>query len=131
MRKSLKISNFYPKEIEIVSVSEKGNSFEMKVKSRTKRQNCPCCGKESDSYHSTYVRKVRDLPILNKSVFLTITAYKYYCDNTECQQKVFSEELNGFTGKGRRMTERLESLIVAIGLNTNCEQLPGYAAAWV
>jgi hypothetical protein len=59
--------------------------------------------------------------MVNKSVFLNIIAYKYYCNNSECKQKVFVEELNGFTGKSRRMTERLESLIIAIGLNTNCE----------
>ena len=121
MKKKIEIPNFYPKEMEIENISEKDNSLVIKIKSRTKKQLCPLCRTESDSYHSTYERKVRDLSMLNKSVFLNITAYKYYCNNSDCLQKVFVEELNGFTGKNRRMTERLESLIVVIGLNTSCE----------
>lgn len=52
---------------------------------------------------------------------LIVTAYKYKCFNTECKQKIFCEELHGFTGKYRRRSERCEDLIAAIGLNTNCE----------
>jgi transposase len=79
------------------------------------------CGTLSHNYHSTYKRKIYDLPIFGKSVYLNITAYRYYCDNGECKQMVFCEELDGFSGKYRRMTLRLEYFIITLALNTSCE----------
>ena len=115
------LQNFYPKDIEIVKKSETPNQITLIMKSRTKKHPCPKCGKESIKRHSTYVRDIIDLPLLGKAVNLNITAYKYDCENEGCDQKVFCEELSGFTGKYRRMTSRCESLIVSIALNTSCE----------
>lgn len=115
------LQNFYPKEIEIIMKSETSNQIIINMKSRTKSQICPKCGCESTRRHSTYTRKIIDLPLLGKAVFLNITAYKYDCERESCDQKVFCEELSGFTGKYRRMTSRCEDLISSIALNTSCE----------
>ena len=118
---SLDLGKFYPRDIEITSKHETSDQIVLGLKSRTKSHKCPKCGCESDQYHSTYRRKVIDLPVLGKSVLLLVTAYKYNCDNTACDQKVFCEELSGFTGRYRRMTIRCEDLAKAIALNTSCE----------
>ncbi|WMJ90209.1 hypothetical protein [Anaerocolumna sp. MB42-C2] len=54
-----------------------------------------------------------------KEVELGIIAYLYYCENSKCKQKVFAEELEGFTGTYRRKTERFEQLILSIAMNTS------------
>lgn len=56
---------------------------------------------------------------------LEVTAFKYDCENSNCDQKVFCEELSGFTGKYRRMTSHCEDLVASIALNTSCEAASG------
>jgi len=112
---------FYPNAMNIISSSINGGLIQLSIKSNTHEAICPVCKKKSSSYHSTYHRKVQDLPILGKKVILDITAYRYYCDNIECKQKVFAEELEGFAGWYRRKTERLEDMIITIAVNTSCE----------
>lgn len=58
---------------------------------------------------------------MSHRLLLDITTYRYYCDTPECSQKVFTEEMDGFTGWYKRKTERLEDTIVAIALNISCE----------
>lgn len=118
---TLHLQSFYPVFISILSQEFIEDTIILKLKSNTSEAVCPTCGKTSSNYHSTYRRKVQDLPILGKSVLLNITAYRYYCENEECTQTVFAEELEGFAGWYRRKTERLEDLIITIALNTSCE----------
>lgn len=112
---------FYPDTMNIISSSINEGLIQLSMKSNTHEAVCPACKKKSSIYHSTYRRKVQDLPILGKKVILNITAYRYYCDNTECKQKVFAEGLEGFAGWYRRKTERLEDMIITIAVNTSCE----------
>lgn len=121
MSHSLDLQRFYPGDIEIISKNETPDKIVIVLKSRTKSQKCPKCGFESVDYHSTYTRKIIDLPVLGKSILLLVTAYKYNCNNATCEQKVFCEELGGFTGRYRRMTSRCEELAKTIALNTSCE----------
>jgi len=118
---ALLLSSFYPKEVTINQVIENNDGITILLKSITHSHSCPKCGHTTKSYHSTYKRAIQDLPILGESVYLDVTAYRYYCENTSCDQKVFTEELSGFTGKYRRMTSRLEDFIITLALNTSCE----------
>ena len=118
---ALFLSSFYPNNVKINQVIENTSGITILLKSTTHNHGCPKCGQTTKSYHSTYRRRIQDLPILGKSVYLNITAYRYNCENTSCDQKVFSEELSGFTGKYRRMTSRLEDFIIMLALNTSCE----------
>ena len=115
------LTSFYPEYFRIDQQYLVNEKIEITAKSITRQAVCPSCGKLSGSYHSTYKRKVEDLPLLGTNVFITVTAYRYYCENANCPQKVFAEELEGFAGWFRRKTERLENLIASIALNTNCE----------
>lgn len=118
---ALFLSSFYPKEVKINQVIENNSGISIFLKSMTHNHVCPKCEQTTKSYHSTYRRRIQDLPILGKSVYLNVTAYRYKCENSSCDQKVFSEELSGFTGKYRRMTSRLEDFIISLALNTSCE----------
>ncbi|MDO0826093.1 ISL3 family transposase [Desulfosporosinus nitroreducens] len=118
---ALFLGSFYPEDVKITQVTDNDNGITISLKSLTHSHICPQCRQITHSYHSTYKRKIQDLPILGKSLYLNVTAYRYYCENISCDQKVFSEELGGFTGKYRRMTSRLEDFIITLALNTSCE----------
>jgi transposase len=72
-------------------------------------------------YHGTYVRRVKDLPILGKNVTLEITAYEYNCKNESCAQKTFVDDYDHFLCKFSRMTTRCEEFIRILALTTSCE----------
>lgn len=118
---SLTLQQFYPDFIHIREQQITDGSIKLVVKSTTKEASCPKCNCKSRNYHSTYVRTIDDLPIFTKFVVLEVTAYRYYCSNDKCNVKVFAEELEGFSGKYRRKTGRLEQLIITIAAHTSCE----------
>ncbi|ACV64762.1 transposase, IS204/IS1001/IS1096/IS1165 [Desulfofarcimen acetoxidans DSM 771] len=81
---ALLLSNFYPKEVKINQVIENNSGITIFLKSITHSHVCPKCGQTTKFYHSTYKRRIQDLPILGKSVYLNATAYRYNCENTSC-----------------------------------------------
>lgn len=117
----LHLSSFYPEETAITKIAESENEINIYLKSKTHEQECTGCGKKATKYHSTYKRKLQDLPILGKTTYVHLTAYQYECENPDCRQHIFCEELNDFTGYYKRMAGRLEEFIVTLALNTSCE----------
>ena len=115
------LSVFFPGSIKIIKITNIKKEIHIYIKSQTHIQTCPSCKQECNEYHSTYRRKIQDLPILGKTVYIHLSAYRYYCHNNECKQKVFSETVDGFFGFKKRMTKRLEEFLIILTLNTSCE----------
>ena len=65
----LHLSSFYPKDSVITKVIESENQIDVYLKSKTHEQDCPACGQNSSKFHSTYKRKLQDLPILGKAEY--------------------------------------------------------------
>lgn len=118
---SLDLSAFYPKETEIRRIVETDDEITIHLKSHTRTQCCPECGEPSSVYHSTYRRRLQDLPILGKATRLHLAAYRYYCETEGCAQKVFCETIDDFSGTYKRMTGRLEDFLIALASQTSCE----------
>ena len=115
------LSIFFPATLKITKVVNMKNEMHIFMKSGTHSQSCPSCRQDCNEYHSTYHRKIQDLPILNKTVIIHLTAYRYYCRNSKCKQKVFCETVDDFFEFYKRMTGRLEDFLIALALNTSCE----------
>ena len=78
MNDSLKLDMFFPGELlSITSVDHDDSSIYIKMRSKTHSSKCPECGQETKTYHGTYLRKVQDLPILEKTARLHITAHEH------------------------------------------------------
>ena len=83
-KSSIDLQNFFPKNQLIV---EDKTNIKIKLKSKTVRCACPKCNTLSDKHHGTYIRKVQDLPILDKQVLLEINSYEYRCENSKYSNK--------------------------------------------
>ena len=119
---SIDLQNFFPsKQLKIINVSESDTDIKIKLKSQNSSCICPKCNKISTKYHGTYTRKVQDLPILNKQVWLEISAYEYDCENINCTNKTIVESFEGFISYYSRMTERLSDFLCSLALETSCE----------
>ena len=120
-KSSIDLQSFYPDTLRIIKIKEETEQIKIIMKSSKHSHHCPKCGKEGVRYHAVYLRTVQDLPIFQKNVILEIAAYKYDCEDENCEVLSFAEYYDGFIGKSDRMTERLEKFIRTLALETNCE----------
>ncbi len=77
---------------------------------------CPLCGQPSEQIHSRYRRVVADVPCGNRPVRLHLEVRKFFCRNTSCLRKIFTERLPELLQPSARMTNRLRSALQALGL---------------
>src|SRR5690242_12063988 len=77
---------------------------------------CPLCQTRSSKVHSYYQRKVMDLPISGQAVKLLLQARKFFCEQSSCPRKVFTERWGDSLGPYQRRLERTTQQIQTIGL---------------
>ena len=77
---------------------------------------CPRCQTPAHRIHSHYERIVADLPWGEYRVCWNLTVRKCFCQNANCQQRIFSERLVEVVKPWARKTNRLIEQLTAIGL---------------
>ncbi len=77
---------------------------------------CPLCGSFTQRVHSRYERTLADLPCVHFSLTLLVTVSKFFCPNTECHRRIFTERLPAVAAPWARKTARLVEHLQAIGL---------------
>ncbi len=78
--------------------------------------DCPLCHQPTSKVHSRYERRLTDLPWANYSITLQLKVRKFFCINSACQRRIFTERLTGLTTPKARKTQRLVQRLTAIGL---------------
>src|ERR1700728_3522002 len=76
---------------------------------------CPVCSKTSRSRHSTYQRRLKDLPWQGCEVEIRLKARRFRCRNRECARKVFAEPMPEVARSRARWTVRLGEIVRLIG----------------
>jgi transposase len=80
---------------------------------------CPRCSKSTYRVHSHYRRTIADLPWEGIPVRIELRARRFFCDRTDCEQRIFTERLPHTVARHGRRTRRLgESLgriVMALG----------------
>ncbi len=108
-----------PDGLEITSVSVNENHLEIRVLSNRSFCLCPICSQPSLAVHSYYRRHPMELPCVGRMVKLILSVKKFFCRNTSCKRKVFTERLPEWIEPSSRLTTRLRTLVQAIGLAFN------------
>jgi hypothetical protein len=92
---------------------------------------CPRCQVVSSARHSSYQRRLWDLPIQGRPVRITLTVGRWQCRNAECGQSIVTERLPGMVDPRARQTRRAAGILCLLGhgvggrLETRCSsQLP-------
>ncbi len=80
---------------------------------------CPKCKSKCYRFHSHYTRKLMDLPILGCTVYLVVACRKLFCDNPQCERKIFTERFDRLIFPYARCTERLKAAMEAVAFATN------------
>ena len=68
---------------------------------------CPGCQCEASRVHSHYQRTLADLPLAHIPVQIHLHVRRFFCDNTTCTRKTFSEPVPGLALRCARRTTRL------------------------
>lgn len=88
---------------------------QVEVQTTTHACCCPVCGVTSTSIHSYRQRFVKDLPIGEHAVVLSVRTKRFRCRNPECPQVTFVEEIPGVVARHARRTARLSTVLWHIG----------------
>jgi transposase len=89
---------------------------------------CPGCGRPSTSVHSTYHRRIQDLPMQAGRVILNARIRRFRCLNRRCRSVTFAERLDGVARPFARVTDQVQTLIDATGHAAG--GLPGERLLW-
>ncbi len=77
---------------------------------------CPVFSVVSNRVHSQYERKLSDLSWANFRVTLQLDVRKFFCKNSYCQRRIFTERITDVAAAWARKTQRLTQQLTAIGL---------------
>lgn len=77
---------------------------------------CPVCGDFSHRVHSHYERTLQDLGLAQYSMTLQLQVRKFFCLNSGCRRRIFTERLAKVAAPWARKTMRLVQRLQAIGL---------------
>lgn len=82
---------------------------------------CPLCNFSTTKIHSKYIRTIGDLPVSGKIVQLKLHVRKFFCENTNCTRKIYTErfkhQLNSYGRRFERLNEQLSSMGLELGGN--------------
>jgi len=107
-----------PSGIEITTCSSQEGILCVSLLSTQSSSPCPVCGTAATRIHSHYQRKLTDLPSTGQPVRFQLSVRKFFCDESTCPQKIFTERLAPFVAPRARVTARLFQLVQIIGLAT-------------
>ena len=105
-------------KLEVNDIKKVNDIIYITCKISISNANCPYCGCTSNLVHSKYIRTINDLPIQNNQVKLLVITRKFFCQNSQCTHKTFSENLS-FVGSKAVKTNRLIEYIKNIALRDN------------
>lgn len=104
------------------AISFKNGQLYFNVSASQRGSKCPLCRKTSYRVHSKYERMLADLPVSGYQTRFDLIARRYFCDNSKCRRKIFTErfqfEIKPYRRRLVRSNELLGRLALELGGNT-------------
>ncbi len=99
-------------QVEQVEVTSQG--LLIRASSIQSEKVCPLCETSTTRVHSRYERALQDLPWGNRRVRLRVCVRRFFCPNTACARRIFTERLAPLAEPYARRTVRLCQALLAI-----------------
>lgn len=103
-------------EVGVEKVTSAFGTVDIMAKGRTAGAACPDCGRPSERVHGSYQRRLRDLPLGERSVVILLKVRRFVCDASACPRRTFVEPFTRLTRPYARFTTRLGHLLEQVGL---------------
>ena len=101
--------------LEIQQVRLTSEELTVVAVSSQKAVPCPICGQEARRVHSSYVRTLQDLPWGPLRLQLQVRVHRFFCQNSNCLRKIFTERFSELMEPSSRRTNRLRDALCTIG----------------
>ncbi len=83
---------------------------------RARAARCVRCGRVSRRVHSSYRRRLADLPVAGQPTVLWLTVRRFFCDQDVCSSGTFVEQVAGLTERFAQRSIGLQDALVAVAL---------------
>ena len=83
---------------------------------RARGARCGRCGRVSTRVHSSYRRRLADLPVAGQPTVVRLKVRRFFCDHDDCSTGTFVEQVPGLTARHAQRTAGLQDALVAIAL---------------
>ncbi len=117
----IKFLPFHKSGVQFKAMLQTAQGLEVQAECATEKGSCPDCGKSSSSIHSSYERKLRDLPVWRFPTTVILKVRKFFCRNDECSKNIFAERFPAFTQPYQRRTSRLENKMQRVSVEIGGE----------
>jgi transposase len=108
-------------QVNQLRIESDGQTVTVELEAIAPDSPCPSCRLPAERIHSHYQRTVADLPWADLVVRLHLLVRKFFCDNSACPRKIFTERLPDLVAPSARRTLRLmqqqQQLSLALGGN--------------
>jgi transposase len=102
--------------VRLTEVTMEQASVRLRLTATAPTAACRCCAIPSSSAHSRCQRHLTDLPWGTRAVHIQLTARKFVCRNPRCERRIFTERLPELVAPFARKTQRLITILRAIGI---------------
>src|SRR5690242_1127975 len=90
------------------------DTLQLHLASVRPQARCPVCGTRSAAQHSRYQRTFRDVPCGGSPVRIILQTRRFFCQETTCPRRIFTERFPDFVLPRARMTERFRQALAAL-----------------
>ncbi|MFF7947685.1 ISL3 family transposase [Streptomyces griseorubiginosus] len=103
-------------EVDVEQVAAAFGKVEIVARGSKAGAACPDCCHYSERVHGSYQRRLRDLPLGERSVVILLKVRRFVCDARACPRRTFVEPFARLTCPYARFTTRLDRVLDRIGL---------------
>ena len=105
------LTSFFSSEFVVKEISTEYSNLNIKIISSKDSCKSPICNTESSKVHSQYNRFLFVLSVIDKTLSIYLTSRKFFCHNTFCYRKIFTERYVTLISPYARRTNRLNELL--------------------
>ncbi|NBJ13879.1 ISL3 family transposase [Microvirga arsenatis] len=117
MGQALRPSSLVPRGFVVDAASNESDATLITIRPLSMASACPGCGMRSERIHSRYRRRLADLPLAGKPVWLVVLVRRFHCDAVLCGRRIFAERFNdNVLAPWARRTARLDDIVHHLGL---------------
>jgi transposase len=99
--------------VDQVVIADDAVHIDLRRTARTDR--CPRCRRRSHHIHSSYTRRIADLPIASRAVVLRLRVRRFRCSASTCPRRTFVEQVPGLVGRHARRSTPLLAALQEVG----------------
>lgn len=103
-----------PTQLRLLCLTATDTRITIDVRPQASEGRCPLCAHHSMRIHSHYVRTLADLPWSSVAVQVRLHARRFFCPNSACKRRIFTERLPGIVEPYARRTNRLTSWVTHV-----------------